>query len=109
MAEDWNVISVYTDDQAIKDGLLIPLLLIPGIGRVNRVTRAVFAHFVGEAGFEPMPVIDMPKLEPLLAAIRAMLQIPPDRGWRTGDYQGKQLWLIPNEVGGLTLLFPEDY
>jgi len=28
-------------------------------------------------------------------------------GWR--DYQGKRLWLIPNEVGGLTLMFQEDY
>ena len=34
----------------------------------------------------------------------AMLAIEPDDGWRTGDYQGKRLWLIPNEVGGLTLL-----
>jgi len=42
-------------------------------------------------------------------AIRAMLQIKSNDGWRTGDYQGKRLWLIPNELGGLTLMFPEDY
>lgn len=108
MAEDWEVISTYTDEQAVEDGVLVPLA---GLGPVNRVTRAVFAHFVGEAAFKPMPVIEMPKvLEPLMAAIRAMLKIPPDRdGWRTGDYQGKRLWLVPNEVGGLTLMFPEDY
>ena len=38
-----------------------------------------------------------------------MMDLEPDRGWRTGCYRGWNLWLIPNEVGGLTLMFPEDY
>ncbi len=43
-------------------------------------------------------------------AIRAMLKIEPDQdGWRTGAHEGKKLRLLPNEVGGLTLLFPDDY
>lgn len=31
--------------------------------------------------------------------------------WRVGTHEGKgkDLWLVPNEVGGLTLMFPEDY
>ena len=41
--------------------------------------------------------------------IRAIPKIPPDDGWRVGEYRGKRLWLIPNEVRGLTLMFPEDY
>jgi hypothetical protein len=108
MADEWEVISTYTDDQAVDDGVLVPLY---GLGPVNRVTRAVFAHFVGEEAFEPKPVIEMPRaMEPLIAAIRAMLKIPSDGdGWRTGEYGGKRLWLVPNEVGGLTLMFPEDY
>jgi hypothetical protein len=108
MADDWEVISTYTDRQAVEDGVLIPMA---GFGPVNRVTRAVFAHFVGEAAFKPTEAIELPKvLEPLTAAIRAMLSIPPDKdGWRAGDYQEKRLWLVPNEVGGLTLMFPEDY
>ena len=52
------------------------------------------------------PVMD---ISPLLNAIRAMLEIPPDDGWRVGTYANKKLWLIPNEVRGLTLMFPEDY
>ena len=32
-----------------------------------------------------------------------------DDGWRVGEYDGKKLWLIPNENGGLTLMFPSDY
>ncbi len=108
MADEWDVISTYSDEQAVDDGTLIPLY---GLGPVNRVTRAVFAHFVGEAAFEPTPVIEMPKaMEPLIAAIREMLKITPDHdGWRTGDYGNKRLWVVPNECGGLTLMFPEDY
>lgn len=108
MADEWEVISTYTDEQAVDDVVLIPLY---GLGPVNRVTRAVFAHFLGDAAFKPVPVIEMPKaLEPLMAAVRAMLKIPPDGdGWRTGEYIGKRLWLVPNEVAALTLMFPEDY
>jgi hypothetical protein len=108
MSEDPEVISTYSDRQAVEDGVLIPMA---GLGPVNRVTRAVFAHFVGEAAFEPTEAIDIPKaLEPLTAAICAMLSVPFDKdGWRTGDYDGRRLWLVPNEVGGLTLMFPEDY
>jgi hypothetical protein len=39
-----------------------------------------------------------------------MLKVEPDEdAWRTGAYEGKELWLLPNEVGGFTLLFPDDY
>jgi hypothetical protein len=93
-------ISVYTDKQALEDGLLVAF---PGPGRVNRITRAVFDHFTREMG---PGVTDV---TPLTGAIRAILELAPNDGWRTGTYQGKSLWLIPNEIGGLTLMFPEDY
>ena len=45
----------------------------------------------------------------LLRAIRVMLEVKPDEdGWLCGTYEGKELWLVPNEVKGLTLMFPED-
>ena len=104
MVEDKEsiIIDEYTDEEAIEDGVLVPLYLLPGVGPVNRVTRAVWVHFLGEK---------KPKtLEPLLGAIRAMRAISPDRdGWRTGTIQDKRLWLVPNEVGGSTLMFPDDY
>jgi hypothetical protein len=106
MAEDDNVIVEYTDRQAVEDGVLVP---VPGEGGVNRVTCAVFSCFTEHVGSLPItgPVTD---IGPLLGAIRAMLAIKPDAdGWRTGTYQGKELWLLPNEIGGLTLMFPEDY
>ena len=98
-------ISTYTDQQALADGILVA---IPGDGGVNRVTRAVFDHFTESLGTSPItgPVAN---ITPLMDAIRAMLRIEPDDGWRVGEYQGREFWLIPNEVGGLTLMFPEDY
>ena len=96
-------ISVYSDAQAIEDGFLIA---IDGPGRVNRATGAVFDHFAQPIGDPRFRVFD---LTPLMDAIRAILKVEPDDGWRVGDYQGKRLWLIPNELGGLTLMFPEDY
>jgi hypothetical protein len=99
-------IVAYTDKQAIEDGVLVS---VPGEGRVNRVTRAVFDHFTKPMGSSPATgqVNDITRLQD---AIRALLKIEPDQdAWRTGTYEGKELWLIPNEVAGLTLLFPDDY
>jgi len=98
-------ISTYTDQQAIADGALVA---VPGEGGVNRVTRAVFDHFTESVGTSPITGA-VANIGRLLDANRAMLAIEPDDGWRTGDYRGMRLWLIPNEVGGLTLMFPEDY
>ena len=106
MAEDYNVIVEYTDQQAVEDGVLVP---VNGAGGINRVTRAVFDHFAKPIGSSPVtgPVID---ITPLMQAIKAMVEMPPDAsGWRTGGYQGIKLWLVPNDVGGLTLMFPDDY
>lgn len=108
MAEDSNVIFSYTDAQAVEDGVLVPLI---GFGRVNRVTRAVFAHFAGITPEEKTPLIELAlKLKRLQEVIREILRVPPDEdGWRKLAWQGKELWLLPNELGGLTLMFPDDY
>ena len=98
-------ISTYTDQQALQDGILVA---IPGDGGVNRVTRAVFNHFTESLGTSPITGT-VTNITPLMDAICAMLRIEPDDGWRTGLHQDRELWLIPNELGGLTLMFPEDY
>lgn len=99
-------IYTYTDAQAIEDGVLVA---IPGDGNVNRATRAVFDHYANPMG-ESQETNAVTNITPLLEAIRALLTKPPDTdGWRTGTHEGKELWIIPNEVGGLTLMFPDDY
>ena len=98
-------IYAYTDEQAVADGVLVP---ITGPGRVNRVTRAVFSYFTKPIGDSPATGL-VTDLTPLMDAIRAILQAEPNGGWRTAVYQDTVLWLVRNEVGGLTLMFPEDY
>jgi len=52
-------------------------------------------------------VIDITSLR---RVVHTMLAVEADGdGWRVGAYEGKPLWLVPNEVSGLTLMFPEDY
>lgn len=99
------VIVSYTDRQAREDGVLVAL----SCGPVNRVTRAVFDYFTKPMGDSPLtgPVTDVTRL---MDAIEAMRKVDADKdGWRTGTVEGKELWLVPNEVGGLTLLFPDDW
>ena len=105
MSNEPFVIVEYSDEQALEDGVLVS---VPGEGKVNRVTRAVFDHFTKPLGRSLASQVT--DITPLQDAIRAMLKIEPDEdAWRTGTHEGKILWLIPNEVEGLTLLFPDDY
>ncbi|HEX9119650.1 MAG TPA: hypothetical protein VF840_03845 [Terriglobales bacterium] len=104
--DDPNLIYAYTDADAINDGVLVPWA---GPEKVNRITRAVFDHFTHAMGSSPLtgPVTDVGRLA---RAVEAMVKIVPNEdGWRTGAFDGRELWLLPNEVGGLTLMFPEDY
>lgn len=103
--ESEKIIFEYTDVQALEDGVLVAV----SCGAVNRVTSAVFKHFARPMGNLPASgaVID---ITPLTATIRAVLGVMPDEdGWRKSTYGGKELWLVPNEVRGLTLMFPDDY
>ena len=105
MDQEPEVISRYTDAQALEDGVLVAVDFAP----VNRVTRMAFDYFARPMGTSPVtgPVID---ITPVRKVIEAMLAVEADEGgWRSGTYEGKDLWLIPNEVNGLTLMFPEDY
>ena len=101
-----EVIFSYTDREAVEDGVLVAW---DGPGKVNRITRAVFDAFTTKLGSSPITgsATDVAELR---RAVETMLALPPDEGgWRTGTYQDRELWLVPNEIGGLTLMFPEDY
>jgi len=105
-ASEPNVIFAYTDAEAVADGVLVRW---NGPARVNRITRAVFDHFTEAMGESPLtsPVTDVGRLA---KAVEALVKETPNKdGWRTGTADGRELWLVPNEVGGLTLMFPEDY
>ena len=100
-----NVISSYTDAEAVEDGVLVAWDDL----QVNRVTRAVFDHFTHPMGSSPLTGV-VTDITPLRKVILTMLAVEADAdGWRVGADEGKDLWLVPNEVSGLTLMFPEDY
>ena len=97
-----EVIDEYTDQQAVEGGVLVPF---KGEGGVNRITCAVFDHFTELFGGDKY--VDTSALK---KAISTMLNIKPNEdGWRIDTYERRWLWLLPNEVGGLTLMFPDDY
>jgi len=145
------VISRYTDEQAVDDGVLVK------VGPRDRVTRAVWDFFVQHTPLGPQPPPTWPvdlrrwfggqgteaerdtKAAALavgiLAAhgaaarrvyeqnsgggiwkcravvrdgVLARLEVDAEQA-RPAGAGGTTLWLMPNELGGLTVLFPEDY
>ena len=89
---------VYTDEEAVREGLLIPVGPVAGVNRVSRdVYEALAVRGARDAGSAQ---------EALLEAIHAASGAPRDTGWHSGTYRGRTLWLLPNETGGLTLTFP---
>ena len=106
MAEEpEKIIFEYTDWQAIEDGVLVEV----SCGAVKRVASAVFYHFARPMEKSP-DELEAFDITPVAAAIRAVLGVTADKdGWRQCTHEGKELWLVPNEVHGLTLMFPDDY
>ncbi|HEV8670982.1 MAG TPA: hypothetical protein VGS01_09640 [Candidatus Limnocylindria bacterium] len=102
--DGFEVISEYTDAQAVEDGELVDVSgTVPG-GRGQRVTRHAWADLTRS----PMPGLTDVTL--LTSVWAAALAVPEDDGWHVLDTPKLgTFWLIPNEVGGLTLMRPEDY
>ncbi|MFC1521871.1 hypothetical protein ACFL6Y_05635 [Elusimicrobiota bacterium] len=108
---DAEIISCYRDKEAVEDGILIDLeqhwhrTLLPQAPNgliVNRCTGAVFHAFTHthEDG-----TLDCERLwKAMLASMER-----EDEGWFKGNFEDRDLWLLPNEVNGVTLMLPEDY
>lgn len=133
-----DVISTYTDQEAVNDGVLVSL------GSKDRVTSTVY-HFLLARVSKRVPlqwplephaksayeVISDPDMRVLMLCTALVRHYGPiakkvyDDGnlWhayldasgsdinaiRPGTKEGLQLWIMPNELGGLTIMFPEDY
>jgi hypothetical protein len=121
--EGAEVISTYTDAQAVEDGFLV------AVGNGNRVTAAAWAwleevaqEYGGGSPPANWPVslllwfggnvalaLAVGLIEVNAAAARRIYEENIGGGIWNGEYLGKTVWLIPNELDGLTLMFPEDY
>ena len=119
-----EVISSYTDEQAVADGVLYDISgrLDPFSARVvsgARVTAGIMTKFsdLNRQMFpemSPDSILESAILDARLT-YRAMLRKPADEdGWRKteGGANGEpigEVWLVPNENGAATLMLPEDY
>lgn len=138
---EFEVISMYTDDMAVEDGILVPL---NGQDRVTRACWEWMADKLGDSPPDRWPVELMGYIgaesgdDRALAAAKGLLGSWEKKArtvyeenigggiftlWvresdeaiigitdsEFGDGEATRLWFIPNELGGMTLMFPEDY
>lgn len=147
---DFVVISSYTDEQAVDDGVLVEM------GDRNRATQAVFSWLKETVALPSwgVPPTNWP-VELMMfcaagraikagteggarvkaeAAIRGLIGSCGPQARRIYEQNigggvwvryyeplahallqndpksdAKRLWMLPNEIGGMTLMFPEDY
>lgn len=110
MDRPMEIISRYTDQQAIEDGYLVdisPLNLTLNHRPLNRMTRNLWERF--------QPFIKS-KADPYLPTLRHTLQTKIKMASLTPDNPDgymlllpPNLWAVLNEVSGYTLMLPEDY
>ena len=108
VTEFWGEpISVYTDAQALDDGFLVDSCgVFPAAWKLNRVTSAVWSTYTRKLLNGAMTDITLVKR----ALTDAWANAKEERGWRIGKTaDGKTIWFVPNEVDGMTAMFPEDY
>jgi hypothetical protein len=111
--DGFKVISIYTDHEACEGGVLVP------IAARDRVTRAVWDYLLSRENVNPGGTEDKRHDRALFTSGRMIGQhaLEAKRVYKEniGDgiftfiELGRKMWIIPNEIGGLTLMFPEDY
>ncbi len=89
----------YVESRAIADGYLVP---VP-FGLFARVTRQVWDVYADRAGGADRTLEALRQTWSLVAAQHA-----ERNGMRILRQFGRSVWLVPNELGGLTLMFPDD-
>ena len=102
--EEPMIISTYTDEQAVEDGVLVDIganVRFQGLP-VNRMTRHLFDDLKPFVEAEA-PLFDGTKCQ--------LAQGSPDNTGEVGDIWRipPNLWLVRNEVGGWTAMHPDDY
>ena len=115
-----NPVSVYTESQAIEDGMLVVVDQdrFPGC----LFTAAVHAAIMEKVGYlsrrdgigEAQAYLQVAM--PLMMDVVATAKKPANRteslytgNELDGNVTGKTLWFGMNQGGGITVMFPEDY
>ena len=114
-----DIVSVYTDEQAVEDGVLVRsegVLPCP----FNRVTRAVWDEFTQPMKSKGSVIVmtNTTKLSQLGEAVNRKYKAGElTEGWVVLEFEGRKIWAMPNEttyskiapVPGWTIMFPDDY
>ena len=97
---DAEVIYSYTDEQAINDGVIIPVKF----GKIIRITRAVFDDF-DKGGFDASAFYSF-----MNEAVKELerRQKNKEDWFYSATIQKRKYFLVENG-GGFTLMKPEDY
>lgn len=108
MDESLPVIYAYSDDQAVEDGLLVPIanLNLSVMNRVvDRVTISVWAEIVRDIPKDSFGSISQPALE------AAVLELLTPLGGAPPILINKEkgVWCVMNERSRWTLMHPSDY
>lgn len=113
-------ISIYTDAQAVADGVLIPLLVGPQ-DTGHRITRSAFdelSDYYSAHGYPSYKTDDFyrfffAELLPLVGAARAAYNegsiLTTNFDFQVVRQSEDRLWYLPNECGGVTMMLPSDY
>jgi len=102
--EDWELISVYTSEDGIEDGILIGLKQL-GIkeSKINLMTSSVYMQYKNLGCDEAKS-----KIEDLIE--RAETEMSERDDWFYNfKYKDKKYFVAQNETGKYTLMLPEDY
>ena len=110
-----EIISSYTDAEALEDGFLAELhtgVMFRGLP-INRMTEHLFEDLRPFVEAEA-PLFDGDFDQALASILRAKCSFASGDSGNTGEIGDiyripPKLWLVRNEVGGWTAMFPEDY
>ncbi|SRR6266704_1258776 len=106
-------ISVYTDAEAIEDGILVDLTQFCVVQFLGFVVNRMTSHLFDD--LKPFAEVPDGNFKKALASILrtkcSLAQGSPDNTGEIGDIWRipPDLWLVRNEVGGWTAMHPEDY
>jgi len=98
--KDADVVFTYTDEQAIEDGVIIPVKF----GCIIRITRAVFDDF-DKGGFNASAFYSF--MNEALKLLEEQKKVKED-WFYSASIQGRKYFFVENG-SGFTLMKPEDY
>jgi len=101
-----NIVSSYTDEQAIEDGYLIPISYLKGWC----CTLAVWEELPEKNDEAKMKHLGAILVDASQEAARVFNTDPDEYLIASGRYvQDSGFWLARNSLGGVTIMKPEDY